>query len=129
MEVLGGLVRRAIEIHLDAVDDREESVARDRKVTNGGRQASGDGMMRGFRVLVAAEDVGAPLAERAASFRLRPVVEVRDVVHGPAKRVDRVERFALLSRERQERVVEVRAAPARESRAELGWALHAVAAE
>src|SRR5438876_7495588 len=86
-------------------------------------------MMRTLARLVAARDLRAPPRERAPPLGFGSVIGVRDVVHRSAERVDGVERVAPPARERQERVVEVRLAPARETRADLRGALHAVAAE
>src|SRR2546425_393410 len=66
-----------------------------------------------------ADDVG-ELQRHAEAHRVlaraRVGAEVGDVVHGAAERVDRVERLATGARQREKRVVEVRAALARDPR-------------
>src|SRR5437016_13415156 len=69
--------------------------------------------------LVAARHVLPPALEPPAPGRRvcgTLAAEVRDVVHGAAERVDRVERLATGARQREKRVVEVRAALARDPR-------------
>jgi hypothetical protein len=63
--------------------------------------------------LVAERDVATPALELAplrSAVDAALVAEVGDVVHRPAERVDRVERVPPAPRQREEGVVEVRAA-------------------
>ena len=88
IQVFGGLVACAVEIHRDPVDDRQERVARDRERAHRVRQPCRDRIGRGGAGLVAERHVAAPAVERAPLLgAIGPalVAEIRDVVHGPAE--------------------------------------------
>jgi hypothetical protein len=122
VQVFGGLVACAIEIHRDPVDDRQERVARDREGTHRLRQPCRDRIGRGSTGLVAERHRAAPAVERAPLLRaIGPalVAEIRDVVHGPAEGVHGVQRIAARLGQREKRVEEVRAALARQASREV----------
>src|SRR5438876_774359 len=113
VELLRRLVGDAVEVHLDAVDDRLERRARDRVGAYGGLEPERDWVVGDRARRVAARHLLAPAPELPALDRRvdAPLAaEIRDVVHGPAEGVHRVERLATRARQREKRVVEVRAA-------------------
>src|SRR2546422_635801 len=114
-QVLERLVRRALQVHLAALDDRLEGRARQAELPHGGGELPRDRVLGRAVGLVAARDVAAPGGQPGA-LRAGVGAEVGDVVHGAAERVDRVERLATGARQREKRVVEVRAALARDPR-------------
>src|SRR5439155_157875 len=113
IEVLHGLVPDLVEVHLDAVDDRQKRVARDRECSHGLRQPRRDWIRGAAARLVAERDVTTPAFQRAPLVRAIGAAlasEVGDIVHRPAEGVHGVQRVPAPLGEREERVVEVRAA-------------------
>ena len=122
IELLRRFERGAVDVHLDAVDDRFQRFTRDPVRAHPRRELAGDRMHRLLPGLVAARDVASPHRQPGVlRGRIRDAVypEVGDVVDGAAEGVDGVERFATETRQREERVVEVRATAASEPRSEV----------
>src|SRR5262245_18830131 len=122
-EVLDRLVAHAVEIHGDAVDDGLQGFAGNRELPHGLGQPLGDGLVRRAPRLVTARHLPPPVLE--LGLRLRAIhaallAQVGDVVYGPAEGVHGVERVAARPGQREEREVEVGAAPPRETRDEVG---------
>jgi hypothetical protein len=106
------------QIHLAAVDDGLERGARQPEVTHGHRELAGDGMLDGAPVVAACKV--RPPAGKIGALDRGVGAEVRDVVDGAAEGVDGVEGVATMPRKREECEEEVRAALARDLRAETG---------
>src|SRR5262249_54537994 len=117
-QLLEGGVAALLDVHLDAVQDRLEVLARHGERAHDLGQVDRDGLAR--LTLVGATELGAPLAEDLPLLAgvLRPLVD--GVVHRPAEGVERVDRLALAPRQEQERVVEVRPAATGQDGGALG---------
>src|SRR5438034_11583164 len=98
---------------IDGVEMDLECRARDRVGAYGGLEPERDRVVGDRARRVAARHLLAPAPELPALDRRvdAPLAaEIRDVVHGPAEGVHRAERLATRARQREKRVVEVRAA-------------------
>jgi len=112
IEIVGGLVADLVEVHLDAVDDGQEGLARDREGAHGAGQPRRDRILRAAARLVAERDVVTPALELAplrGTVDAALVAEIGDVVHRPAECVDSVQGVPAMPWKREEGVVEVRA--------------------
>ena len=123
IEVVGGLVADARHVHGDAIDDRLQRLARNPELLHGRRQALGDRMLGPRSRLVAAGDLAPPALELLAQHAGIGALfgpEVGNVVDGPAERIHGVEGVAAGPGQREEGVVEVRAASPGQPRDQVG---------